>query len=68
MGLFSKKEETTSCCCGGSCTPETMARAEAGKTSAGIKYSAPAAPNAMLWSMRSVRRWQNWAWPLRSTM
>lgn len=37
MGLFSKKEKTTSCCCGGSCTPETMARAEAGKTSAGIK-------------------------------
>ena len=38
MGLFSKskKEETTSCCCGG-CTPEAMARAEAGKTSGGVK-------------------------------
>lgn len=38
MGLFSKKkEETTSCCCGGNCTPETMAQAEAAKTSAGVK-------------------------------
>ena len=39
MGLFSKnkKEEKTSCCCGGSCTPETMARAEAGKASGGVK-------------------------------
>ena len=38
MGLFSKKkEETKSCCCGGNCTPETMAQAEAAKTSAGIK-------------------------------
>ena len=38
MGLFSKnkKEEKTSCCCG-SCTPETMARAEAGKASGGVK-------------------------------
>ncbi len=38
MGLFSKKkEETKSCCCGGSCTPETMAQAEAAKTVAGVK-------------------------------
>lgn len=39
MGIFSKnkKEEKTSCCCGGSCTPETMARAEAGKASGGVK-------------------------------
>ena len=38
MGLFSKKkEETKSCCCGGNCTPETMTRAEAAKTSAGVK-------------------------------
>lgn len=38
MGLFSrnKKEKTASCCCG-SCTPEAMARAEAGKTSGGVK-------------------------------
>lgn len=38
MGLFSrnKKEKTASCCCG-SCTPEAMARAEAGKTSSGVK-------------------------------
>ena len=39
MGLFNKKkkEETASCCCGGNCTPETMAQAEAGKTSGGVK-------------------------------
>jgi small redox-active disulfide protein 2 len=39
MGLFhrNKKEKTTSCCCGSSCTPETMARAEADKTSGGVK-------------------------------
>lgn len=39
MGLFSrnKKEEKTSCCCSGSCTAETMARAEADKTSGGVK-------------------------------
>ena len=39
MGLFNKKkkEETASCCCGGNCTPETMAQAEAVKTSGGVK-------------------------------
>lgn len=39
MGLFNrnKKEEKTSCCCAGSCTPEAMAGAEAGKISAGVK-------------------------------
>lgn len=39
MGLFSrnKKEGKTSCCCGGSCTPEAMAKAEAGKTASGVK-------------------------------
>lgn len=37
MGLFSrKKKEERACCCGG-CTPETMARAEAGRTSVGVK-------------------------------
>ena len=38
MGLFSRnrKEKTASCCCG-ICTPEAMARAEAGKTSGGVK-------------------------------
>lgn len=38
MGLFNKKkEETKSCCCGGACTPESMAKAEAGKAAAGVK-------------------------------
>ena len=39
MGLFSKnkKEQTASCCCGVSCTPETMAQAEACKASSGVK-------------------------------
>ena len=39
MGFFSrnKKEQPASCCCGGSCTPETMAQAEADKTSSGVK-------------------------------
>ena len=39
MGLFSKKkkEEPASCCCGGNCTPETMAQAEAVKSSGGVK-------------------------------
>ena len=36
MRLFHKKEEKTSCCCG-SCTPETMAQAEAEKASSGVK-------------------------------
>lgn len=38
MGLFNnKKEENKSCCCGGSCTPESMAEAEASKAAAGVK-------------------------------
>lgn len=39
MGLFSKKkkEEPTSCCCGGSCTPETMTRAEEVKAAGDVK-------------------------------
>lgn len=39
MEFFSrnKKEEKSSCCCSGNCTPEAMARAEADKTSGGIK-------------------------------
>ena len=38
MRLFSKKkEEPASCCCGGNCTPETMAHAEAVKSSGGVK-------------------------------
>ena len=36
MGLFRKKKEEA-CCCGDSCTPETMAQAEAAKTAAGVK-------------------------------
>ena len=38
MGLFkrNKKEEKTTCCYG-SCTPEAMAQAEAGKASRGVK-------------------------------
>lgn len=36
MRLFHKKEEKVSCCCG-SCTPETMAQAEAEKASSGVK-------------------------------
>lgn len=32
MGLFGKKKEKQkTCCCGSSCTPETMAKAEAAK-------------------------------------
>lgn len=37
MGLFSKKKEEAKSCCCGSCTPETMAQAEAAKAAAGIK-------------------------------
>lgn len=37
MGLFGKKREQAKSCCDGSCTPENMARAEAAKTSGGIK-------------------------------
>ena len=38
MGLFGKKKEKQkTCCCGSSCTPETMAKAEAAKTTAGVK-------------------------------
>ena len=37
MGLFSKKKKETKPCCGGSCTPETMAQAEAAKAAAGIR-------------------------------
>lgn len=37
MGLFSRnKKEETACCCG-SCTPEAIAQAEAGKTAGGVK-------------------------------
>ena len=38
MGLFGKKKEKQkTCCCGSSCTPETIAKAEAAKTTAGVK-------------------------------
>ena len=39
MGLFSKKKDlgTPACNCGGCCTPETMAQAEAAKSSGGVK-------------------------------
>lgn len=38
MGLFKKKKgEIKSCCCGGTCTPESMAEAEASKAAAGVK-------------------------------
>ena len=38
MGLFGKKNaEQKSCCCASSCTPETMAKAETGKTTAGVE-------------------------------
>lgn len=39
MGLFGKKKKDTapSCCCAGSCTPENLAAAEAGKTAPGVK-------------------------------
>lgn len=36
MGLFRKKKEEA-CCCGDSCTPETMAQAEAAKSAVGVK-------------------------------
>lgn len=36
MKLFGKKKEETGCCCG-SCTPESMAKAEEAKASAGVK-------------------------------
>lgn len=37
MGLFSKKNAKPASCCGGSCTPETMAQAEAVNSSGGVK-------------------------------
>ncbi len=38
MGLFSRnKEGEKTSCCSGSCTPEAIARAEAGKASNGVK-------------------------------
>lgn len=38
MGLFGKKKDgAKACCCGGSCTPESMAKAETAKMAAGIK-------------------------------
>ena len=38
MGLFAKKKEKQKTCCyGSSCIPETMAKAEAAKTTAGVK-------------------------------
>lgn len=38
MPIFRKKKEgTKTCCCGGSCTPESMTRAETAKTAGGIK-------------------------------
>ena len=38
FGLGKKKDETkSSCCCGGTCTPETMEKAEEKKNSMGVK-------------------------------
>lgn len=37
MGLFSRKKNEESACCCGSCTPEAMAGAEAGKSTGGVK-------------------------------
>ena len=39
FGLGKKKDETkSSCCCGGTCTPETMEKAEEKKNSMGQSY------------------------------
>ena len=37
FGKFGKQKETKSCCCGGSCTPETMEKAETKKQESGIQ-------------------------------
>lgn len=37
MGLFGKMNKKTSCSCGGTCTPESMAAAEAAKGASGVK-------------------------------
>ena len=39
MALFGKKKEETKslCCCGGTCTPDTMEKAEEKKTGMGVK-------------------------------
>ena len=38
MALFGKKKEVkTSCCCGGSCSPESMEKAEENKSELGVK-------------------------------
>ncbi len=39
MGLFNrdKRDKKTSCCCGNNYSPETIAQAEAGKASCGVK-------------------------------
>lgn len=41
MRFFGKKKEEQKCCCASSCTPETMAQAEAEKSSGGIKVLGP---------------------------
>ena len=40
FGLGKKKEETKSlCCCGGTCTPDTMEKAEEKKTGMVVDFS-----------------------------
>ena len=69
MGFFSrnKKTEAASCCCGGSCTPEAMAQAEAGKALGEVKVLGSGCANAMLWSRQSMRPWLSWVWRLPLT-
>ena len=57
MGLFNKKkEETKSCCCGGTCTPESMAKAETAKATVGVKVlgAGSAKCNALEEAVRSA--------------
>ena len=62
MGFFSrnKKTEAASCCCGGSCTPEAMAQAEAGKATVGVKVLGSGCA-------KSMRPWLSWVWRLPLT-
>ncbi len=69
MELFGKKKEgTKSCCCGESCTPESMADAEAAKASMGVKVLGADAPSTMLWKKQPWLLWKNWAWTPPLTM
>ena len=65
FGLGKKKDETkSSCCCGGTCTPETMEKAEEKKNSMGVKILGGGCAKCNQLEAATVEALTEWIQPL----